>query len=66
MASFFSTGPTLAIGQIKLATVIGGGMSFLDGMQYEHEAVARLFASEDAREGVTAFAEKRKPSFKGK
>jgi enoyl-CoA hydratase/carnithine racemase len=66
MASFFSTGPTLAIGQIKLATVIGGGMSFQDGMQYEHEAVARLFASEDAREGVTAFAEKRKPNYKGK
>ena len=66
MASFFSAGPTLAIGQIKLATVIGGGMSFQDGMQYEHEAIARLFASEDAREGVTAFAEKRKPNFKGK
>jgi enoyl-CoA hydratase/carnithine racemase len=66
MASFFSTGPTLAIGQIKLATVLGGGMSFQDGMQYEHEAVGRLFASEDAREGVTAFTEKRKPNYKGK
>jgi enoyl-CoA hydratase/carnithine racemase len=66
MASFFSTGPTLAIGQIKLATVLGGGMPFQEGMLFEHAAVGRLFASEDAREGVTAFTEKRKPNFKGK
>jgi enoyl-CoA hydratase/carnithine racemase len=66
MASVFSTGPTLAIGQIKLATVLGGGMPFQNGMLFEHAAVGRLFASEDAREGVTAFTEKRKPNYKGK
>ena len=59
------TGPTLAIGKIKLATVLGGGMTFQDGMLYEHEAVGRLFASADAKEGVTAFAEKRKPTYTG-
>jgi len=66
MASLFSTGPTLAIGQIKLATVLGGGMPFQNGLLFEHAAVGRLFASEDAREGVTAFTEKRKPNYKGK
>ena len=65
-AAKMATGPTLAIGKIKLATVLGGGMPFQNGMLYEHEAVGRLFASEDAREGVTAFTEKRKPSYKGK
>jgi len=60
-----ATGPTLAIGKIKLATVLGGGMNFQDGMLYEHEAVGRLFASADAKEGVTAFAEKRKPTYSG-
>ena len=65
-AATMASGPTLAMGKIKLATVLGGGMPFQDGMLYEHEAVGRLFASEDAREGVTAFTEKRKPSYKGK
>ena len=65
-AAKMASGPTLAIGKIKLATVLGGGMPFENGMLYEHEAVGRLFASEDAREGVTAFTEKRKPNYKGK
>jgi len=64
-ASKMASGPTLALGRIKLATVLGGGMPFQDAMLYEHEAVGRLFASEDAREGVTAFTEKRKPNYKG-
>src|SRR5438067_5575491 len=54
MAGFFATGPTLAIGQIKLTTVLGGGMPFQNAMLLEHEAVGRLFASEDFKEGVTA------------
>lgn len=66
MAGFFATGPTLAIGQIKLATVLGAGMPFQNAMLLEHEAVGRLFASEDFKEGVTAFSEKRKPIYKGK
>ena len=65
-AAKMAGGPTLATGKIKLATVLGGGMAFQDGLLYEHEAVGRLFASEDAREGVTAFSEKRKPTYKGK
>ena len=65
-AAKLATGPTLAIGRIKLATVLGAGMPFESAMLYEHEAVGRLFASDDAREGVTAFSEKRKPTYKGK
>lgn len=65
LAATFATGPTLAVGQIKLATVLGAGMPFATAMLYEHQAVGRLFASDDFREGVKAFAEKRKPEYKG-
>ncbi|HZP97137.1 MAG TPA: enoyl-CoA hydratase/isomerase family protein [Candidatus Limnocylindria bacterium] len=62
----YASGPTLAIGQIKLAAVLGSGMPFANAMLFEHEAVGRLFASEDFKEGVKAFSEKRKPDYKGR
>ena len=65
-ATLYGSGPTLAKGQIKLAAVLGAGMPFAEAMLFEHEAVGRLFASEDFKEGVKAFGEKRKPDYKGR
>ncbi len=65
-ARAYAEGPTFAIGQIKLATVQGYGRSLKEGLAIEREALIRLLGSEDAREGVTAFVEKRKPEYKGR
>jgi enoyl-CoA hydratase len=36
------------------------------GLEYERKAFYLLFASDDMKEGMTAFVEKRKPEWKGK
>jgi enoyl-CoA hydratase len=36
------------------------------GLDYERRALALAFATEDAREGLTAFVEKRRPEFRGR
>ena len=41
-------------------------MTLSEGLALERQALLHVFGSEDAREGVTAFVEKRKPSYKGR
>ena len=65
-ANVYATGPTFAIGRIKRAAVQGLGMELDEGLKLERQLLIELFKSEDAKEGVTAFVEKRKPSYKGK
>ena len=65
-ARAYATGPTFAIGRIKRATVQGFGMRLDEGLTLERQLLIELFKSEDAKEGVTAFVEKRKPNYKGK
>jgi enoyl-CoA hydratase len=36
------------------------------GVEYERRLLYLAFASEDAKEGLTAFVEKRAPDFKGR
>jgi 1,4-dihydroxy-2-naphthoyl-CoA synthase len=41
-------------------------MDLASGLQLEIEAYNRLIATEDRKEGLRAFNEKRKPTFKGR
>ena len=55
-----------AVGRIKRAVQTGAEISFETGLALERELQQQLFQSEDAREGLSAYVEKRKPQFKGK
>lgn len=55
-----------AVGHIKRAVQSGLEMAFGEGLSLERELQQRLFESEDAKEGISANLEKRKPQFSGK
>ena len=59
-------GPTLAIGNIKIATRLGADLPLEGALALEREAVWRLFMSADAAEGLAAFGEKRAPNWTGR
>jgi enoyl-CoA hydratase/carnithine racemase len=60
-----AAGPPLAIANIKRAVYEGMAGSLDDGLALERELVEELFRSKDANEGLTAFSEKRSPTFVG-
>jgi len=57
--------PPLSLANIKRAVHEGTEMSLTDGLALERDLMEELFRSNDAREGVTAFSEKRSPTFIG-
>ena len=56
----------LAVGRIKRSVQSGAEIPFEYGLALERELQQQLFQSEDAREGLSAYVEKRKPTFKGR
>jgi enoyl-CoA hydratase/carnithine racemase len=63
-AGMLECGP-LAVRAIKQAALRGREMSLEDGLKLESQLAGQVFQSLDAREGPTAFAQKRKPEYKG-
>jgi enoyl-CoA hydratase/carnithine racemase len=55
-----------AVGHIKRAVQSGLESGFSEGLALERELQQRLFESDDAREGIKANLEKRKPDFSGR
>ena len=66
MARRIATNGPLAVRQAKQAIHRGLQMSVWDGLAFEIEAYNRLVGTEDRREGVLAFNERRKPVFRGR
>jgi enoyl-CoA hydratase/carnithine racemase len=56
----------LAVGRIKRSVQSGAEIPFEYGLALERELQQQLFQSDDAREGLSAYIEKRKPQFKGR
>jgi enoyl-CoA hydratase/carnithine racemase len=55
----------MSVGHIKLAVQAGADLDLEAGLALERELQAKLFASDDAAEGIAAFLEKRKAYFQG-
>ena len=55
-----------AVGRMKRAVQSGAEAGMLEGLSIERELQQLLFQSDDAREGIAANLEKRKPQFQGK
>lgn len=58
--------PPLSLRFIKDAVQKGVDAPLMEGMQHERKNFYLLFSSEDQKEGMNAFLEKRKANFKGK
>ncbi len=66
VAASIANNAPIAVKQAKQAIHKGMQMSLSDGLAFEIEAYNRTVPTQDRREGVMAFNEKRSPEFQGK
>jgi enoyl-CoA hydratase/carnithine racemase len=57
---------SMAIGHIKRSVQSGAEIPFESALTLERELQSLLFKSQDAKEGIAAYVEKRKPNFQGR
>lgn len=66
LADEISANGPLAVRHAKAAANRTLDVDLVSGLEFEADQFALLFATEDAREGMNAFGEKRKPEFEGR
>jgi enoyl-CoA hydratase len=65
LAETFSQRAPMSLAFIKRAARDGMQADLSTGLELEHALVALAYSTDDRREGVAAFLEKRKPVFRG-
>ena len=66
LADQLANAAPLALRGILDCINVGGECGIEEGLEYESAQFGLMFATEDMREGTTAFLERRKPSFTGR
>jgi len=66
IATEIASKPPISIRSAKEAILRAQDTTLEVGLEFERKAFYMLFATEDGKEGMKAFLEKRKPNFKGK
>lgn len=66
LADAISANAPRAVAAAKRAATLGLQMSLADGLKLEAALFGALFETEDVKEGVQAFLDKRKPAFSGR
>jgi len=57
---------SITLARAKKAITTGVNMDLASGLDLEEQCFSLCFGTEDQKEGMGAFLEKRKPQFKGK
>lgn len=65
LAAQLAAGPTRAFGETRRLLLTAGDTPLETQLELEAQALARIAGTADAREGLTAFAQRRKPAFVG-